>query len=587
MKKSIYIIFSLFASLCLWSCSNDFLEENKKTLVGSVEKTIVIYNSGDSYRTIELELPSLQNREYTILQYPKWMQFDDFEGKFGSENIELRFRLNIEYDHVGNQLNGIIIIDVDNLGCIEINVSYQNIGNLDIGNPVIEISRQNIDFGKKLEEVDFEIRNVGDGDLQWNVVSYPEWITCPDYIHYDYWGGIIYGKGSVQTKAICTRANLEPGIYTGEIMIESNSQGANKEGNKPVVKISVSMEVIEMVNPENIWPIEGTVTDSEFDKKHNLLFVATMWPNELLVFNIQQIPPSGESVLKQISLESAPRCLSLSENGDYLFVGIGGKLLQYNVPTMELVTSIELDFIPFDVVYGENDWCYLSPDVNYNNNHVYCVNIKTGEIKTPAFGSAFGYLSTKAYFTKTPGVPKILATSTSHSPSGVYLFDISQPVPDEQSVVQFWHENYSAGRPFWVSGNGDLVYTGDGSVLRNPAKRVTGDDLMPIDRLPYNNIRWIDLSDVNNSLWGATRPDTDDSKIFRLNRSGYSQISSMQPSDHVTTIGNVKNFYPTSAHYVFSNSTGTILFIVKNVNNRPFWSHDYVNAWSIEYLEIK
>ena len=577
MKRLIYITFCLFTGLCLWSCNNDFLDENKKELVAAAEEPIFIYNSDDPVQKLTISSSSVQNQKFTVWQYPSWIKFNTLESKFHSGTAELEFQLKIDFDFVGYQAGGIIILDIDGIGCVEFEIYYYN-----AGNPVINTYPENIDFGKNVLESEIYIQNSGYGELFWKIVSKPEWISFQNQPT----EGIVSQNGNLVAFVSCVRGDLEPGTYTGEIVIESNSRGDSRLNDIFTSKIPVSMEVLPMINPGNVWPIEGTVTGAKFDKKRNLLFVTTSSPNELIVFNIKQIPPSGEGVLRRISLGSAPRCLSLSENGDHLFVGVGGELLQYDVSTMNLVKSIELDFIPFDVVYGENDWCYLSPDVNYSNNHVYCVNIKTGEIRIPQFGNSFG-LSTRAYFTKTPGEAKILLTRSSVSPAGVLLFDISEPIPNEQTKTQYWHEDYGLRRPFWLSGNGDLLYTGDGSVLRNPAKRATGSDLMPIDKLPYSNIRWIDLCEVNNSIWGATRADESDSKVFRLNSSGYSQISSMEPSDHVATIDNVKKFYPTSAHYVFSNSTGTILFIVKNVNNRSFWSYDYINAWSMEYLEIK
>ena len=586
MRKSIHIILSLLASICLWSCNNDFLEENKKTLVGAFENTILLYNSDDPYRTITIEYPALQNKKYAVWQYPQWMQFGALEGEFKNGTTELTFRLNIENDYPGSSLSGSVILNIDNFGHVQIDVSYHN-----IGNPAIEVSCQNIDFGKKSEEIDFVIRNTGDGDLRWSVVDYPEWITSPEYTYYGQWGGIIYRGGYVQTRVRCIRGDLVPGIYTGDIVIESYPQGFIRQDNKQITKIPVSMEVALVENPVNVLPIEGVVTAAKFDKNRDLLYVTTRAPSELIVFDIKQNDLSRIN-MQRISLSGTPGCLTLSEDGNQLFIGCGGKLLHYDAATMNLVKSIELDFIPFDVVYGENDWCYLSPDVNYNDSKVYCVNIKTEETKIPEFGNVFGHLSTRARLVKTPGVSKILATSSTHSPAGVYLFDISQPVPNGQSAMaQYWHEEYTRGRPFWFSGNGDLIYTGDGSVLRNPAKREIVGSLLPIDRFYQGyNVGWIDLCETNHSIWGILRPDSYNANdVFRLRDTDYTPIGSVKPSDYATTINNAENYYSTCAHYVFSNREGTYLFMVKNVNNtsRDYYWSDYVNAWSLECIEIK
>ena len=578
MKRLIYITFCLFTGLCFGSCNSDFLEENKKTLIGSLEEPILIYDSNDLNKTVELEYPSLQNKKYTIWQYPQWMKFDALKGEFKDGHAELKFRMNIVTDHIGNRLDGVIVLDVENLGCVEIYVLYYT-----LGSPIVNISPSSLQFGREQEEAFFDIRNIGVGDLSWSIISCPEWIvpsvsTCKDCM--------IPQGGAIRVNVGCARDNLASGVYTGEIVIENNFYGLNIPGKAKISKIPVSMEVLTLVNPENVWLIDGIVTGARFDKKRDLLFVTAKSPNELIIFDTKQPTPSGMTVSK-VSLGSAPRCLSLSEDGDYLFVGLERQLLQYDVSSMALVKSIELNFIPFDVVYGENDWCYLSLVAEYNYKSIYCVNIKTGEIRIPEFSYFPGSFYTEAYFTKVPGEAKILLTCSSILPPGVFLFDISEPGSNEQATVQYWHKDYSLGRPFWLSKNGDLVYTGDGSVLRNPAKGVPGDDLIPVDKLPYNEIRWIDRCDATQSLWGATRPDVlDYSKVFRLNSSGYSQINSMMPSDHVATINHVKDLYPTAAHYVFSNSAGTMLFMVKNINNSPYW-FNYVNAWSVECLEIK
>lgn len=588
MKKTLNILFYLFTCLLFWSCNNDFVEENKKVFFETFNEPYVFYNSENQHLNLKVSVPEAKNSNYKIWQYPKWMKFQTMDGKFNDGNVDLEFNLNLENDHLGFSQSGTVILDIDNLGCIQLRVQYSN-----IGNPTISIPTKNLDFGTNTTDNFFEIRNSGDGNLRWKITNWPTWISPPNYGNLE---GSISSHGSQQIYLKCNRGDLTPGKYTGEITIESNSRGTTQVNGVTTSKVSVQMEIMALENPGNVWSIDGKVTAAKFDKRSDLLYITTNSPSELIVFDMKQTDPSKITVVRK-PISGAPGCLALSEDGSKLFIGCNGKLLQYETSTITHVKSIDLDFLPFDVIYGENDWCYLSPDVDYSSDGIYCVNIKTNEIKIPKFKPGFGHLYPRTYFTKTPGISKLLATRTSVSPSGVFLIDIAEPVPNENTVIQYWHEGYSNGRPLWLSADGDLLYTSNGSILRNPAKKSIDGDLLPIGYLPYKNTYsyagWIDHCDNNHSIWASSTPDYysdwNDYNALKINDTDLSTKSTLKSSDYVTTINGVKAFYPTSIHYIFSNKTGSMLFMVKNVNN---WSlhvpnREYVNAWSLEYLEMK
>ncbi len=580
MRKIIYITFCMLTSLLLGSCSNDFLDENNKEIVGTVGELITIYNSDNSFQTLTVNVPQAENRSYTIKQYPNWMKFTAMESKFQAGVAEMGFYLVVENDYTGFQQEGPLVLDIEGLGYVELHVRYTN-----LGNPVIVIFPEDIYFPREITESSFEIMNTGDGYLDWKIVSKPEWIT------FQYPGeqeGRIPQRSSKRLYINCNRADLTQGTYKGDIVIESNSKGSAQPGGKVTSKVKVSMEVIPMENPKNVLPISGSVVGAKFDKKHNLLYVLTKSPSELIIYDIKR---GGEPNVQKFPISGAPGCFSLSEDGNQLFVGCSGKLLHYEASSMRLVKSVDLDFMPFDVIYGENDWCYLSPNADSGGSGMYCVNIKTNEIKTSKLTLGYWSMSTKAYFTKTPGVSKLLATSSSLSPSGVYLFDITEPVPNEQSPGQYWHVGYSNNRPLWLSENGDLIYTSQGVILRNPAKKTIEGDLLPMGYLSDYYMHWIDHCEANHSIWNVPQPDFYQSaeyNVFRENDTDYSTMDYMKSSDYVTTINNVKAFYKTCVHYIFSNKEGTVLFMVKNVNNYGLYSpnSEYINDWSLEYVGI-
>jgi WD40 repeat protein len=313
--------------------------------------------------------------------------------------------------------------------------------------------------------------------------------------------------------------------------------------------------------------INGTVKDAWMDKSADILYLATSQPNRLQAYDTKT-----KTVAREIILNYAPNCFSVSEDGTKAVVGHNGRISYIDLNNSAVETT-DVDHIIFDIEWGADNWCCYSVGGNVQWTNLYWVNLTTKE-KFMSNNSIYENCIIK----KIPHKDFIIASATSIT--GVYVFDINTKEQINDITISFHN--------FWFSADGAYLFSIYKDVYRTSALPATT-SLSPIGWLNYdseyynNEIEWIDHSPITNSLWVLRKYINfylPDAEVLQLDDSDYSHIKTYNYDDYyVTSINGVQANYPVTAHYAFANSYGTELIVVRNVS-------DGNNAWSLEHIPV-
>ena len=554
-------LFLLISILCLSGCSNDFLN-NEPVYMGEFPESAYIEAQNGQVQSLTLELPEVQNAYYQIRQYPEWMEFQQMEGYLSGGITTLNFRVSPESPN-NYRFQGTLLISIKGFGLVSINIV--------VGEPKpepnpepepepeqdgISFDKNNLNFNTDIAYFNFSILNHSANNVTWSVINCPEWVQLETR------SGSISRYSSNNIHITCNRANLNPGIHTGQIEFEFN-----RDNGRAITKsISVSIEIFNHTNPAGLIEIEGSVADAIFCKQTDRLFIATKNPARLLVFN-------SIIGMQEIALSKAPNCLTLSENGKQIFVGHSG-LVSCIDSALRLTKTYEVDFNVFSLAYGESNWLYLSPDAQYVSEPLIYLNLNDGFVSRIGNSNIYGG---RVIFKKIKGKPLMLCTRTEISPSGVIILDISNGIPGQD---KYWHEDL--GKNFWFSEDYKYMYGARGSVFLSPDFN-TGNDFLPLGQFErFMNSNWIDHCASANSIWCAIDNYWEDkSYINRYHDSDYYLIKSYNIDNYATTINGIFNSYRTIPQYVFSDKAGKNVFVIKNVY---IIYGENIDAWSIETL---
>lgn len=547
----LYIFLILVSCLYLSGCSDGYLKD-EPVLQGAFPEAVYVGNQSE-LQVLSLDLPEAGNANFQIRQYPKWMEFQQMSGTFSAGKTTLYFNIKPEELHNYGENSGDLIISIKGFGLvlIKIIVGEKN----EPGQLQISIDPERLDFKTEISELSFLMWNQSDNEVTWKVVDSPEWVQLENR------EGTLQ-PGNMYLNVTCNRANLLPGVYNSSIGIEFSG----KNGLKQTKTISVATEVIEYINPADLIEIEGHVADAIYSKQTDRLFIITQNPNRLLVYN-------KKDGMVEITLSKVPKCLTLSENSQQLFIGHSGLVTCIDNTTLQVRKSYDLDFGVFSIAYGENDWIYLSPDAEYVNEPIICLNLSSGRIVRKGETNCSG----RTHFKKIKGSTALLCTREFISPSGIILLDISNGTPENE---KYWH--IDLGRSFWFSENYKYVYGAYGNVFTVPGFN-TGPDILPLGELDrYMSTNYMDHCAVTNSIWVAPNNFWDEKQsVNRYHADDYHLIKSFEIANYATMINGIQNYYKTIPYYIFSDKAGRNVFVIKNVFIDYY---DKVDAWSIETL---
>ena len=543
------------------ACNSDFLDNQENEGYFTLEDTVVITNLAQE-SSITLTIPNAGNASYTVSVIPKWLEIDRMQGRFNNNTVELHYTVNQlpEFNQMGFY-QGQFGIHVEGLGTFYGVIYYGN-----LGNPTMGISPTNLSLGTSLSTTLRITNTAQSGILAWQVSDLPEWLTADQNI------GFLYPNESVNIVFSRLGTNLDFGDYESTISILNNSP-------TPDFRIPVSMKVVDYNDPNYLKQIEGDVVDVEYNKTAKLMAIACKSPNKLHLYQ------TASNTITSINLNEVPNCVSIAEDGVNIVLGnTNGTVTKINVAAPSNPTVYTLDCIPYDIVYGSNNWCYITPT---EDQWVYfrSMNLETGEVTKSADQYS---IYEKTIIKKIPGKDQLVATQTNLAPSGFLLFDTSLGIAKEN--INYWHVTLD---PFWISETGDRIFCTTGKIYNIPEysdDMVFETEISAVGDLGYSqdyHIKWMDQSEQSTRLY-VVRQNTsyymnnEDSRVECYDSYNYEHLMNYYPSPVLLNVNAVESQYETKVSYVFASSNGTSIFLVKSAKEL----YGIGNHWSIEKVDI-
>jgi hypothetical protein len=422
-------------ALAISACSDRFLYETPQIVEISTD-TIFIEPRQSIDSTITITTNSGSNSTYKIFQYPNFFTLDTMGGQLsqGATNITFHTTQMIEYFYSTKQWNGQLIIDVDGYGLVAYSVQIK----LPKEKPVIhdiEFSSLDINIGEA-DSVVLSITNKCPAPTSWAIYNKPDWLSVVST-----WGSIESG----QTASLVFKVNriwLQAGNYRGTMDINFNSCQSFLQ------TISFSMDVVNVLdNPSkyNIQLLDGDVIAADFVKEKNELLVLTSSPNRLTCINLDN---KSQSV---IELSKKPTCMAVSENGEMALIGYTfAELSSINLIEHKINRLFDLPFIPFDVEFGENGWCYVSSKDEFWGSNIINMELTTGNIVRK---NAYFSIQTQSKLIKIPNQKKILALTMYYNPSRPRIGNISA---DTLTSEFYEYTDFDTYYDFWFIKNGSM-----------------------------------------------------------------------------------------------------------------------------------
>jgi len=543
------------------ACNSDFLDNQENEGYFTLEDTVVITNLAQE-SSITLTIPNAGNASYTVSVIPKWLEIDRMQGRFNNNTVELHYTVNQlpDFSQLGFY-EGQFAIHIEGLGTFYGVIFYGN-----LGNPTMSISPTSLSLGTSLSAIVRITNSSQSGILAWQVSDLPDWLTTEQTI------GFLYPSESIDITFNRRVTNLDFGDYEATISILNNSP-------TPDFRIPISMKVVDYNDPNYLKQIDGDVVDVEYNKTANLMAIACKSPNKLHLYQ------TASNTIISINLNEVPNCISIADNGTNILLGnTNSTVTKINVSNPADQRIYTLDCIPYDIVYGSNNWSYIAAS---EDQWVYfrSLNLETGELVK----SADQYLVyEKTAIKKIPGKDQLLGTRMALSPTGILLFDVSPGIAKEN--INYWHKGIG---PFWLAENGDKFYCSTGKIYRTPEYSddfVHSIDISAIGDLGTNwdyPIKWVDQCETANSLFVLRQGQSynsnwDESHIEGFNSYNYVKTGDYEPYPVLMTINGTESVYDTRADYVFASKDGTSIYLVKTIKS----TYGIGNYWSIEKIDI-
>jgi hypothetical protein len=405
----------------LMSCGDDFLSLNYREWKYAPD-TLYINNSQEKIETlVQLDLDS--DYDYTVYSHPKWLSIENYKGRTVNGSILISFSIVKENIYFGfHTVTKPILLDVEDIGLVAIIVVFTN-----FGSPVIDCSASSINF-ESSDPQSFIITNSGQGILNWEIAGIPEWLVIPDTT-----GSLNYGESKTITAYIDLIQIKSDKDFSGTIQIIGNA-------------INGSQTLPVLVNADEfnrVSQLSGVVTDAEYNQESGIMIISTISPNSLIIYN------TNSKETRIISIGKAPKCISISENGLDAVIGYSDPSVGYiDINNSKVIRDYNIDCIPYDIVSGNNGWCYITPD-DTQWSCVRNLNLGSGSLFLSLESGIYGHTILRKIYNK----PYMVGTQVSSSPSGLLIFDISKGKSSDS--VTYYHEDLFN---YWISKDSTRLY---------------------------------------------------------------------------------------------------------------------------------
>lgn len=418
--------------LIINSCSNDFLHE-EKIIYSQLIDTIKM-NDMETEKTVVIHLPEDINAKWHIAQFPSWLKLSQIEGT--SSDGKITIDLQVPNRYIIQKLGVVdvpLIFEVEGLGYIQYPFRLIN-----YGYPEPFVSKSNLNISYRTKD-DFFIQNSSQSILIWEIIQKPAWLTVSKA------KGKLESVNTDNISVTVSRDNLPKGNYEGKIVIKVNSP-------EQTITVNVTMEVLDLTFSGQVTAIQGDVIDADNNQNTGLLVFTTQNPNRLYY-------KKSDQLLSYTSLDRIPTSVDISESGDQIAVTFTNTdLTLFDGENIQVVKTLKTGTIASDVALGGNGWAYVCP-LNYSTNFLLSVNLASGAITQHKEN-----LNGLTLLRKVPGKNLIYGSKVGWGPDYLFVFDSSTGAINEkfdQYVMELWK--------FWLSDNGERIYTGLKQIYYSPA----------------------------------------------------------------------------------------------------------------------
>ncbi|MDR0724889.1 MAG: hypothetical protein LBF59_02630, partial [Prevotellaceae bacterium] len=463
---------------------------------------------------------------WNIIDFPEWITVNPYSSSgilFPYETTSVNITYNedfisledISLDKIKDKYTGKIIIASND------KKKPQTVTDviLNIGSPSARYYTDMIDFERTETVLSFYTENFGDGILIWQIEDYPEWITLSQ-TH-----GFLTSYGNIEIRVTCDRSKLPAGASSGEITIRTN------DPQNPVHRITVKCRNGNG-NSDNVFPINGTVTDAQFDKNADILYLATSQPNRLLAYDVKT-----KSTAYETDLPNAPTCFSISFDRGKIVVGHEGKISVIDMTSQKVEKVMEVENIVYDVEWGADNWCCYTPGTTVDHCNLKWINTVSGELDE----SGNSYLYGGSIIRKIPGQDYIIASQLYLSPSGITVFD-----SQTREYVNYFHKSIDN---FWLSADGTYLFDSYNNVYKTSAFP-SQTEVSPVAQLKteqYVYAKWIDHNPATGNLWVLRNNYYYDNnfKVWQVETNDYTVVKTLFYDEYYqTTIDGEYKEYP-------------------------------------------
>lgn len=558
----LFLIFSIFNS-----CNFNYPAEKPETLYST--DLVYQFDTGTSGGIIDFSVSDAGNLPYQVIVYPKWIDIKKFEGILDNGYCSIPFEFYGAENYVSDgRAEGYIFIRIGKAEIFRLTVDYgikDTEEPSDEGKVPLYCSTAEIKFGAESGSSSFTIANQGQVDKSWYITNIPSWLQLSQT------SGNLFAGTSLTISCTVNREGLNPGQYSQIIHIESNNPQLSHG-----IYVEMTVETVEepVISLWLKW-LTGTVMDACYSKETGYLYILTKSPNNLLVKL-----PNNDSLLT-FPLERIPNCIDITADGSNIAIGYNQAFVDLrDAKTMDRIQLYETDCVPFDLVFGENGWCYLAPETD-QHVHLYSLNLTSGVTFRTESGSA---LYEKSILRKMPGKPYLYVTRPQLSPSGVLIVNIQDG--EANDTIPGWHED--TGAMIWLSDDGGKIIGGNKEIYRTPEYTTDTYNLeLPgigtfdiprnyIKSLDYNKNLQCYFASGTDYWWGTDNAST----IYQVNEVSFSAEKSLKVNSYPGYLDNKYN-PAMDVHYVFSDKQGTLLFAIKNVERDL-----EMNVWALETFAL-
>lgn len=361
---------------------------------------------------------------------------------------------------------------------------------------------------------------------------------------------------------------LTPGeLYTGSIKILNNVGFG-------YFMLPVNAKLFETL-PSDTVQVSSILTDAEYHHDSGIMAICTKSPNQLLLFN------TNSGATDTIKLEKTPGCISFTEDGHKALIGYTVPSVSYiDIDNREIIADYNIDCIPFDIVSGENGWCYITP-VSDQWVMLRNLNLTTGEVITSTTAAS---IYEKTLIRKVPGKPYMVGSQLTLTPSSLLLFDLTGGQAKDE--VTRYHE--SIGH-FWLSKDGTRVYSAYGNVYTPPEYNGQFYSSSPPvygkinSTLPY--IIAFDESPAISSIFVSSTAYywqvATSSLIEQFNTVSLNKIKTFNVSPVMLNLTGTNRLYETTPRFIFAKKDGSALYVLKSPKQ------DYnLEGWFMETIVL-